>query len=351
MLTDDMPDAPSDARSSARFRLRARIEAERRRRRRGRSRGRVIVCAVVILAVLGLSPVGRNGELQPLIGLADAIAASPPPLEPVVRHWYTRTLRSELVEVDPAGTGDVLRFLVPAVEETWHDGGTVPFRTTRYLDPVFLSPEDERRFQAAGLDDEYTAGLVATEHVDFSQLAFVDRVARSAPDELEGMLRRSVAGLGDRRLEEVHLLRLTADLMQLHADDPIVRSQLLRLRRWRPPAPAGIRVRRPHRASRGRVARAAGRSERRTGVRPVVGETRDDPPDDSRGELTREPWDFLGTIESERPSTSDRCARLESSRYRPVTVMSSPFLPDRRGPASGCRPPLRVGVAPSQLSF
>ena len=102
-------------------------------------------------------------------------------------------------------------------------------RTTRYGDPTFDSTADRLRFERAGLDSVFSATAAQTNMVELQQLSFVQDVVRIAPDQLGGMLRRTVAGLGDRRLEEVQLLRLTADLMHLHADDPLVRAQILRV--------------------------------------------------------------------------------------------------------------------------
>lgn len=229
MRTDWLPRAPTDARSSARFRLRAHIEAERRRRRSFRARGRIGVVAGVVALVLALSPVAPNGDLQPLLGLADALAVTPPPIEPVVRHWYTTTERMEFKEIPVEGATEPVRFWVTVVEEIYHDGTSSPRRTLTYGEPTFDSYADQLTFERSGIAGAYGEGTTQSAVIAPSQLAFVQQVVRTSPDELGGMLRRTVAGLGDRQQEEVQLLRLTADLMHLHANDPLVRAQVLRV--------------------------------------------------------------------------------------------------------------------------
>lgn len=228
--TDDFPRPTSQARQSALSRLRSAMEWERVRRRRGRARRRSVVGIGALLLVLGVSPAGPNQDLQPLLGLADAVAASLPPLEPVGRHWYTRSESTQLVSLETGlDRKQTIEFLVSAVEETWHDAGHGPMRTRTYGLPRFLSSEDEDAFFAAGLGKTYVAGKTVDIPISQERYAMIDRLVYSAPDQLSGALRRQVAGLGDRRLEEVQLLRLTADLIQLHADDPLVRSQILRV--------------------------------------------------------------------------------------------------------------------------
>jgi len=189
-----------------------------------------VVAITVVLLVLGVAPRGPDGDLAPLLGLADAVAASPPPIEPVARHWYSRSESTQLVTIPIVDTpGSSIRFLVTAVEEIWHDGSEQPQRRISYGNPTFLSPEDERIFHSNGLDAMYPEGFVEALTLPLDQYAFADDLAVRAPDQLASALRRKVSGVGDQRLEEVRLLRLTAHLMQLHAEDPVFRAAMLRV--------------------------------------------------------------------------------------------------------------------------
>ena len=178
--------------------------------------------------VIGISPTGLDGHTAPLIGLADAVAANPEPVEPADRHWYSRTETRELVSVT-IDDGSTLEFLLPAVEERWHDAGDIPRRTVTYGTPTFFSPEDEDAFHAAGLASTYGAGTQVTTQVSPDEYRFATTLVDSDQEVLEGTLRRRVAGLGERRMEEVLLLQLTAQLMQVHADDPHMRSKIIRV--------------------------------------------------------------------------------------------------------------------------
>lgn len=226
---DGIPSASGAVRRFARNRLARRIAQERARRTGRRRRARALVTVLVLLMVLVVAPAGPDGDLAPLLGLADAVAASPPPLEPVARHWYTRSESTQMVAI-PIGDGSTsVRFLVTAVEEIWHDGSEQPRRTLSYSAPTFLEPEDERLFHSHGLDAGYPEGSVEVLSLPLDQYAFADDIAQRPPDQVESALRRKVAGVGDQRMEEVHLLRLTTDLMQLHAHDPVFRSKMLRV--------------------------------------------------------------------------------------------------------------------------
>jgi len=167
--------------------------------------------------------------MQPLLGLADALATSPTSLQPASRHWYIRSVTRELVSVPSAiDPGVAIRFLVESVEETWHDAGDHPRRTKTFGDTVFLSAEDEDAFHASGLGLRYRPGRTIELPMS-GGFYVVNELEEATAEELGGVLRRRVAGLGDRRIEEVQLLRLTADIIGLHADDPAVRAKVLRV--------------------------------------------------------------------------------------------------------------------------
>jgi hypothetical protein len=182
------------------------------------------------VVVLGISPAGINGDTAPLIGLADAVAANPEPVGSVDRHWYSRTETRELVSMKVDVNGEsTLEFLLPAVEERWHDAGDIPRRTVTYGAAIFFSPEDEDIFHSAGLAGTYGAGTQVTTQVSQDEYHFATTLVDSDQEVLEGTLRRRVGGLGERRMEEVRLLQLTAELMQVHADDSQMRSKILRV--------------------------------------------------------------------------------------------------------------------------
>jgi hypothetical protein len=224
----DFPAASGSARVMARRRLRVAMASEGRRRRRERDwkRGAVVVAAV--MAMLVAAPMGTGGLSGPLLGLADAVAAMPPPVDAPGRHWSARTETRELMAV-PLADGRTLEFLATAIEESWHDSGDVPRRVRTYGSPMFFSSEDEDAFRAAGLASLYGAGSRVTVPLPAADLRFLGPLDGADQDQIAGTLRRRIAGLGDRRMEEVHLLRLTADLILLHADDPAMRAQVLRV--------------------------------------------------------------------------------------------------------------------------
>ena len=222
----EFPGVPAAARVGARRRLQAAMAAEVRRRRQGRTRARLVVLVVAVVVMSGVAPMGTGGTGGPLLGLADAVAAIPPPIDAPGRHWSARTETRELLSV-PVGEGQVIEFLVTAVEESWHDAGDVPRRIRTYGSPRFFSSEDEDAFNAAGLASVYGDGSRVT--VPATDLGFAGPLDQADQDQIAGTLRRRIAGVGDRRMEEVHLLRLTADLILLHADDPVMRAQVLRV--------------------------------------------------------------------------------------------------------------------------
>lgn len=228
-VSDAFPEPRPATRPYARARLHRAMAEEMRRSRTRRRRRRWIVPLAATVLVLGISPTGLDGHTAPLVGLADAVAAAPE-LGLSDRHWYSRTETRELmsVSVDVNG-GSVLEFLLPAVEERWHDAGDTPRQTVTYGSPTFFSPEDEDLFDAAGLAAIYGPGTQVTVPVTLDEYRFAATLADSEPEVLEGTLRRRVAGLGERRMEEVRLLQLTAQLMQVHADDPQMRAKILRV--------------------------------------------------------------------------------------------------------------------------
>jgi hypothetical protein len=229
-LTDSLPDPRPAARPRARARLRLAIEKERWRQRRRLHRRRWAVVGLTIILTLGVAPPGLDGEMQPLLGLADAVAASPPPLEPEPRHWYSVAETTELISV-PVLLDEqmVLQFLVTAVEETWHDMGDVPRRTKTYGAPRFLSSEDADAFHSAGLAGVYREGRIEDVPIQRDQYQFAEVIVTVEADDLREALRRRVAGVGGQQMEEVHMLRLTADLIQLHAADAQTRAKILRV--------------------------------------------------------------------------------------------------------------------------
>jgi hypothetical protein len=239
---DDLPMADREAKVEARSRLWAAMAKEKLQGRRRRTRRRLVVVATAMVLTLGVVPPGLDGEMQPLLGLADAVAASPEPVASTVRHWYARADTRELVTVR-VGDTDEIQFLLPAVEEAWHDMGDAPRRTKTFGTPVFLSSEDADAFFAAGLAVEYRSGQTVELPSQPDQYRFASSLKASDAEDLGSVLRRRVGGLGNDRLEEVHLLRLTADLMQVHADDAAMRSRIIAVIADIP----GIQVRASHR--------------------------------------------------------------------------------------------------------
>lgn len=229
-VTDAFPEPRPSARPYAKALLHRAMAEEARRDRTRRRRRRWTVPLATTVLVIGISPTGLDGDTAPLIGLADAVASAPGTLGLVDRHWYSRTETRELVSVSvDVDGGSVLAFLLPAVEERWHDAGDIPRRTVTYGTPTFFSSEDEDLFDAAGLTAIYGPGTQVTGQVSPDEYQFAATLADSEPGSLGGTLRRRVAGLGERRMEEVRLLQLTAQLMQVHADDPQMRSKILRV--------------------------------------------------------------------------------------------------------------------------
>ena len=224
------PESRLRAHRLARARLRsAMVQESRRRRFRQRARRGVVISMTTVL-VMGIAPTGLDGTASPLIGLADAIAVTPILREPVGRHWYARSESRELVSIPASGAGHAaLQFLITAVSETWHDAGDGPRRTVTYGSPQFFSAEDEDRFHSTGLATRYASGRAIEVPVAQDFARFVATISEAEPADLAGALRRRVAGLGDRRMEEVRILQLTAELIQAHADDASMRSRILRV--------------------------------------------------------------------------------------------------------------------------
>lgn len=214
------------ARRRARSRLRAAIAEEAVRAGRRRRSRRWVVGSLTVVLVLGIAPTGPDGHSAPLVGLADAVAQNPAANPNSVRHWYAVSRTRELMVVEDAD-GRPLEFLATAVEESWHDAGDVPRRRITYRAPGFFSAEDEDRFHASGLGARFGAGRTVT--VDGTPDRFMQTLLVVEQDEIEGVLRRRVSGLGDRRMEEVRLLQLAADLIEAHANDPAMRSEILRV--------------------------------------------------------------------------------------------------------------------------
>lgn len=216
------------AKRQARRRLLAAIAEERRRGRRTRTLRRWAVTGVTVVLVLGVAPTGLDGIAAPLVGLADAVASAPDYPAESARHWYARTESRELVS-EHLSDGRVVEFLLSSVEEVWHDAGDVPQRSVTFDAPVFFSAEDEDTFYEAGLAGRFSLGRPVVTDA-FGELSrFVTELGDPDADELGGALRRRVAGVGDRRMEEVRLLQLAAELIPLHADDPAMRAQILRV--------------------------------------------------------------------------------------------------------------------------
>lgn len=229
-VTDAFPEPRPSTRPYARARLQQAIADEARRRQARRRRRRWIIPLAATVLVIGISPTDLDGHTAPLIGLADAVAAAPVSSVPVDRHWYSRAETREIVSVAVDMNGEsTLEFLLPAVEERWHDAGDVPRKTVTYGSPTFFSPEDEDTFYAAGLAAIYGEGTQVTTQVATDEYRFATTIADADQEVLKGTLRRRVAGLGEHRMEEVRLLQLTAQLIQVHADDPQMRSKILRV--------------------------------------------------------------------------------------------------------------------------
>lgn len=188
-----------------------------------------MTASLATIVLTGITPVGLDGQGAPLIGLADAVAEGPRVTEPAGRHWYSISETKELVSIRVSLEEEIeLQFLVSAVEEIWHDAGDVPRRSVSYGAPRFLSPEDEDAFHAAGLATSYDAESRISVAMASDDYRFATALSGSS-EEIESTLRRRIGGLGDRRMEEVRLLQLTAELIQVHADDPLMRAQILRV--------------------------------------------------------------------------------------------------------------------------
>lgn len=221
-------DPAAGIRRLARTRLRVAMAVEAKRTARRRFVRRWLVVGLVTVLVLGISPTGPDGDTAPLVGLADAVAQDPPPHPTSGRHWYAVSRTRELIVVAD-GDGRPLEFMATVVEESWHDTGDVPRRRVTYQQPGFFSAEDEDRFHASRLGAVYGAGRTLTVSAPPEHATFIAAIDQASPEELSGALRRRVAGLGDRRMEEVRLLQLAAELIEVHADDSARRAEILRV--------------------------------------------------------------------------------------------------------------------------
>lgn len=229
LATDIFGEPSPSARARARARLHRAIADDSRRQAGRRRVRRWLTASLATIVLMGITPVGLDGQAAPLIGLADAVAEDVRVTEPPGRHWYSISETKELVSIRVALEDEIeLQFLVSAVEETWHDAGDVPRRSVTYGTPRFLSPEDEDAFHAAGLASRYGEASPVGVTMVSDDYRFATTLSGSS-EEIESTLRRRIAGLGDKRMEEVRLLQLTAELIQVHADDPLMRAQILRV--------------------------------------------------------------------------------------------------------------------------
>lgn len=96
---------------------------------------------------------------------------------------------------------------------------------TRIMNPT----TDVFEKRVAALEGGLAAGRTMPLPTGADLMQFGDELVVTNPDHLGGILRRRVAGLGDRRMEEVRLLQLAASLIPAHADDPAMRAQILRV--------------------------------------------------------------------------------------------------------------------------
>lgn len=223
----DLSDVAAEAKGRAR--LRALIADEHRRRRRSRFLGRAVVSGAVFFAGLTFVPPSPNLDVQPLLGLADAVQRLPTVAIDTGSAWYSRSEKIELVSI-PVEGAEVreFRILLPSVVELWVSPGVAERRATTYGQPQFLSPEDQALFSAARLGDTYPIGQTIREDGGRPSIVW-STVTGDEPDDAYAVLRRQVAGVGDKRSEEVRMLRLAADLMRQYGGEPSVRSTILRV--------------------------------------------------------------------------------------------------------------------------
>lgn len=221
----DLPEEPSHARLQGRAELRRVIRREQRRRRRQTWFLQTTALAAIIFVAWSLLPNRPAAQVQPLLGLADAVETLPPPTLGRGNLWYSRAERMELIveEVD----GVTVRFLRPEVREVWIGGAGTGRVVVTYGDPEFLSPQDRDTFYATGLADRYrttTEEISSIEAADESRFDWSGNVR-----QLEAEMWRQVAGLGDPSREEAEMLRLAARLIRENEDHPERRSAVLRV--------------------------------------------------------------------------------------------------------------------------
>ena len=226
----ELPVDVEPSRSRARRHLGRIIARETTRRRRRRFGARAVSAGLTLFLVLTVAPKGTNTDLQPLLGLADAVERMPRDLITETNVWYSKVDRMELVEVPPELTGGFeLEFLLPSTEESWYGLGAVQRKRVTYGEPQFLSPEAARVFWTADLAAHYPTQRVVESEQSILEMHLLGEVADGPASDLRAVLERQVAGRGDRRPEEVELLRLSARLMQTHGADPAVRGTVLRV--------------------------------------------------------------------------------------------------------------------------
>ncbi len=221
----------------ARLRLQRAVRREQRRSRLRRFVSRAVLGGSALFLVLATVPRSVNPDVAPLLGLAEAVEAMP--RQPVEADlWYSRSERVELIEVPdellvglPADLlqGHHLKFLMPSVNEVWTgQGDSVQRRRITYGEPQFLSPEDATLFRTGNLAPNYPIGQVVESTDSIGEMGFFGPGDIVSPAAVSAGLRRQVAGVGDRRPEEVEMLRLAASIIQTHGSDPLTRGSVLR---------------------------------------------------------------------------------------------------------------------------
>jgi hypothetical protein len=208
-----------------------------RRDRRRRFVTRAVIGGLVLFLALATVPRSVNPDVQPLLGLAEAVEAMPRPVvEAAV--WYSRSEQIELIEVPDELLEDAsaegfegrhLRFLLSSVREVWTGmGESAQRRRITYGAPQFLSPEDAGLFWSANLSSHYPTGRIVESSVPIGEIGFLGPADFVSPAAVSAGLRRQVAGVGQRRTEELKMLRLAASIIQTHGEDPVTRASVLR---------------------------------------------------------------------------------------------------------------------------
>ena len=216
------------ARERALARLHRAMAGERKRLRQRRFVWRALAGGFALFVALATVPRSIDPEVQPLLGLAEAVETMPwTPIE--VTSWYSRSERMELIEVSEELVGGrEMKFLLPSVHEVWTELGGAQRRRVTYGNPEFLSPEDARLFSSTDLSDHYPSRGTVESVQSIGEVASFSAEDLATPADVTEGLRRQVAGTGDRRTEEVDMLRLAALIMQTHGADPRVRGTVLR---------------------------------------------------------------------------------------------------------------------------